>query len=517
MLRENNVPINKKVQCAQALCSLPFFIFFFFFKKIELLLLALVLLIPPLMHTLYYHIYLIVGNTSLVHSDLCYSASLLWRNLSYLTTAIILFALTHTLNNKVFLQRSISIHLALCVVLLLQRALLFLLTYNTIWITYLERIRESVICYQIFDGIIYYVKRKIPDFVLDARKRSERKKSVYKDALTGSFIASKHDIEAPDTTNSTALQQVILFTAPRVPLSTVHNAISDVELNRNDGSVLYESVLSALNTKVLGTKFTELNGAALREIFREHDLCAIAKVVLGGKAIVTESQFTAAFSHAVTQRSNLQCNLENYEVMMSTLNNVLTAISAVVMLFVILFICKLPVLKNGPLIISIFLALSIMFGSTLTRFFEGLVFVFMLRPINVGDVVFIKDEASKEYCFTVLSLHLLTTAFVRDDGQTVIMSNYRLKDAVIVNAYRSGPSTTIITVLLPPLTSAELASLEQHLGCSVTITAFEDSWTATIKVPHATNFQNMKLISNEHKRIRLLLMEFIDQRTKSLS
>lgn len=471
----------------------------------ELALAALIVGVPPIMHLIFHSIFVKINKTSLIHSDIIYSATQLWRQFSQMASSLILFAFGHYIHEQLFVQRLLTIHMAWTLIALVQKALLFLISYNTIWVSYAEKIRESVITYQIFDRFIDYVKLKVPHFKI--KKKERKTSSIYQDAVTGSFEPKNQDIEAPLLAQSSTLQTILVFTSPRVPLSIVHEAISDIEFDRNDGVLLYKKVMQAIN---VDETHSQLTAKALQLIFTETDMWNIAKIVLGSHPVITEQQFIAAFGDAVTQRSNLHVNLENYQSMINTLDRVLLSICAVIMLFVTMFIFKLPVLKNGPLIISIFLALSIMFGSTLTRFFEGLVFVFLIRPFNVGDTVFIKDEASREYCHTVSSMHLLTTVFVREDGQTVIMSNFRLKDLIIINAYRSAASKINMTVLLPPLTMQELIALESAIGCEIIITSFEElSCLATVTICHHTNLQNIQSIASETRRIRRLIWEFV--------
>lgn len=244
----------------------------------------------------------------------------------------------------------------------------------------------------------------------------------------------------------------------------------------------------------------------MNTIFCDKQLADIAMSILdsNGNDKIEQNEFIAAFDDIVQSRASLNSTLADYERMVGTLNTALTVVSSIAVFFSVLIVFHINVIQNTTLILSSFLAMSIVFGSTLTRFFEGLVLVFSIRPFDVADVVYIRNEQQTEHIYTVLKMSLLTTTFLRADGHNVSVSNFRLKDSFIVNWTRSGQTTHQVSLRLPcstPLsfldalqTRLQSLDLPQLSSISTTLESVRSdglSLQVSVFATHVENFQNL--------------------------
>jgi hypothetical protein len=118
----------------------------------------------------------------------------------------------------------------------------------------------------------------------------------------------------------------------------------------------------------------------------------------------------------------------------------------------------------GISLITVLVAGSFAFGSTAQRFVEGLVLLFVMRPYDVGDRVFLYDSSFKEWNLVVCRIDILTTTFTAASGQRLTVPNHRLINLDIRNAQRSGPTTHFFEMRVPFDTSQEtVAAVEREV------------------------------------------------------
>lgn len=85
---------------------------------------------------------------------------------------------------------------------------------------------------------------------------------------------------------------------------------------------------------------------------------------------------------------------------------------------------------------TLLLGLSFFFGSSAKNLFESVIFIFATRPYNVGDRVYIDDMN-----LVVKEIHILSTTFLRSDGQLIYAPNSNLQQKYIHNIRRSPPQS----------------------------------------------------------------------------
>ncbi|XP_025012281.1 mechanosensitive ion channel protein 10-like [Ricinus communis] len=109
---------------------------------------------------------------------------------------------------------------------------------------------------------------------------------------------------------------------------------------------------------------------------------------------------------------------------------VLVVIIGVWLLFMEFLTTKLLVFLSSQLLLVVF-----MFGNTVKTVFEAVIFVFLVHPFDVGDRCVVDGVQ-----MVVEEMNILTTTFLRYDGEKIYYPNTVLAFKPISNFYRSPPS-----------------------------------------------------------------------------
>jgi hypothetical protein len=184
--------------------------------------------------------------------------------------------------------------------------------------------------------------------------------------------------------------------------------------------------------------------------------------------VIDGIQFGDALKRAAESRESLNRTLGDTSRMLTKLDYGLNGLMALVLLLSYSAIIDGASFKSaGTTWLTIMLALSFAFGETLKRLFEGLVLVFVWQPFIVSDRVLIVDDSNEESNLVVLRMNLLTTEFVRADGQIVIMSNSSIQASEIRNISRSSFNCTKFVIRVHASTPSSFvkslkARVERH-------------------------------------------------------
>ena len=132
---------------------------------------------------------------------------------------------------------------------------------------------------------------------------------------------------------------------------------------------------------------------------------------------------------------------------------------------------------------SIILAFAFMIGSASSKYFEGLLFILVRRPYNIGDLINVNgiDEmtgffGSIGWCVQKVTLYETTMTWLPTQ-ETCTVANGALASSRIVNWAKSPHARFVIFLYFPIETTYETIDLFRHAG------KFEQSFNLTILVP----------------------------------
>jgi small-conductance mechanosensitive channel len=447
---------------------------------------------------------LLIQKTKLIEFDAVYLATTAHERLSYVASGIIFVVSSMNWSPSDVVFKLSLIWLIAAIILLVERMVLFYFTYNSLWTAYLPRIKHTVLAHEIVAAFKEFVHRYAP------LRESFNRVSVSEFQIPGekpfrkikSEIPLKSDMKTMERTKSISayLRKNTLISddvekdkkfilADSVSLHSVQNALKMTDMDKDEVfdnvDVIYDAVVQALKEKnkqdissisPIKRIFVKtpsrkdgpgrwsvpelardrnsdgcINMKDLKNIFLDDRIEDLVIKLLNrdGDKKIYKSDFVLIFDQIKNQRSALRRTLQDYDDIISVMDSALLAVGTIVLIFAVLLILNFKIIKNGVFIISLFVALSIAFGSTLQRFFEGVIFIFSIRPYDVGDRVFVRDETMQEQNLVVDKIYLMTTIFRRADGQYLTWSNTKLRDSVIVNAYRSEQTEHKYIVKVP--------------------------------------------------------------------
>ncbi|XP_050218255.1 mechanosensitive ion channel protein 10-like [Mercurialis annua] len=197
----------------------------------------------------------------------------------------------------------------------------------------------------------------------------------------------------------------------------------------------------------------------------------------------------------------------------------LNVIASVIVLFIItvmwlIFMEFLPT-KLLLFLSSQLLLVAFMFGNTVKTVFEAVIFVFVVHPFDVGDRCVIQGVQ-----MVVDEMNILTTTFLRFDGEKIYYPNSVLSVKPISNFYRSPPMMDTLEFAIDLRTpTATIEQLQEKIKTylednprrwrhdhSVQFKEIEDvnKMKVAVFVNHTINFQN---IGKKGKRRSELVLE----------
>lgn len=423
------------------------------------------------------------ARTRLVHNDAVYCIVCMVQQLSRLLWTVCLYTVSSFCAPPGPVPIAVTLLLVVQAVAAAQKAAVIHISRTTVWAAYLPRIREIVIDHEVVSALAKFCSGQHLH-----QKTSTLATSMYavQQAAAMTFLdADKHTV-AHDEGLYDALQQALrteACTLPRPPDLSPAGA-EDLDLDGIAAVVVDEEVCcSALPTVAL-QRVPHLQMAEAQELFDPE-----------GTGSISKSAFTAALAHLSSRRACLRATVQDYERMVHTLGIALSSISCVVAFFICLLVLRVDVLQMGLSIVTLVFAFSVAFGSSLQSFFEGTVFVFTVRPFDVGDKVLIPEvqasaagsenasSSSSSTCsstssatttpsaLVVRQMNLLNTVFTTTTGQYMVVANSRLAGCVIINSHRSAATQHRFTIRLPSTTPLRIV---QNLNTKLQAHCFLD-------------------------------------------
>ncbi|XVE69659.1 hypothetical protein DITRI_Ditri10aG0008400 [Diplodiscus trichospermus] len=206
--------------------------------------------------------------------------------------------------------------------------------------------------------------------------------------------------------------------------------------------------------------------------------------------------------NAFRDRKALALSLNDTKTAVDELHNMLNIIVAFIIVIIWLIILGIPVSHFLVFLSSQLLLAVFIFGNTCKTVFEAIIFLFIMHPFDVGDRCEVDGVQ-----MVVEEMNILTTVFLRSDGQKITYPNSLLSAKPIGNFYRSPDMVETIEFCVHVSTPSEkIATMKErlvgyiessehhwHRNPLVIVTDVEDMNKLKIAVSskHKMNYQNM--------------------------
>eukprot|EP00892_Ulva_mutabilis_P002520 jgi/Ulvmu1/12269/UM087_0002.1 len=199
---------------------------------------------------------------------------------------------------------------------------------------------------------------------------------------------------------------------------------------------------------------------------------------IDGDGCVQEHELHARVQKCYQERRNVALTLMDNDEVIRTLQALVGAVLHAVAVFAYLFIFGVDIRHVLISLSSMGLAFVFVFGNNLRAVYESLVFLFMIRPYQVGDCVRYHGELH-----WVKNFGLLTTQFSRFDGCRIWIPNEVLMRSEITNLSQSSKlrvraafevdAAAVTPVLCEELAEQLLAMMEARDNAHLFSTDFE--------------------------------------------
>ncbi|WCJ42758.1 Mechanosensitive ion channel family protein [Euphorbia peplus] len=157
---------------------------------------------------------------------------------------------------------------------------------------------------------------------------------------------------------------------------------------------------------------------------------------------------------------SLNNTLEHTKMAIDDFNKIASIIAVVIIIIVWLLFMDYLTIKAIVFLSSQFVLLGFIFGNTMKTLFEAVIFVFFIHPFDVGDrciidgIEMIVDEE-----------RMLSTKFLKANGEKVYYPNAILFSKPISNLYRSPPMGDIVQFAIDLSTPIHiLEQFQQRIG-----------------------------------------------------
>ncbi|XVF35893.1 hypothetical protein REPUB_Repub19eG0010600 [Reevesia pubescens] len=206
--------------------------------------------------------------------------------------------------------------------------------------------------------------------------------------------------------------------------------------------------------------------------------------------------------NAFRDRKALALSLNDTKTAVDELHNMLDIVVAIIIVIIWLIILGIHVTNFLVFISSQLLLVVFIFGNTCKTVFEAIIFLFIMHPFDVGDRCEVDGVQ-----MVVEEMNILTTVFLRFDGQKIVYPNSVLSTKPIGNFYRSPDMVETIEFCIHVSTPSEKISImkeriieyiesrEQlwHKKPLVVVTDVEDmnKLKFTVSCKHKMNYQNV--------------------------
>ena len=175
---------------------------------------------------------------------------------------------------------------------------------------------------------------------------------------------------------------------------------------------------------------------------------------------VTKAQLVSVIAGILAERNALVVNSFDSQHALRHLDSLLLIFVLFISSLVWLLMWDVDLNKLFITFSTFVLAFAFFFGATAREFFQGVIFVFVRHPYDVGDKVIIEGEK-----FTVEEIQLLSTVMKHISGSVDYMPHNLLNNKRISNVYRSGSMLHEVDFYVSSTTPEEkLVELEKSMS-----------------------------------------------------
>ncbi|KAF8023447.1 hypothetical protein BT93_F0831 [Corymbia citriodora subsp. variegata] len=222
------------------------------------------------------------------------------------------------------------------------------------------------------------------------------------------------------------------------------------------------------------------------------------------------------------ERKSLALSLNDTKTAIEELNKLSSAVLLIVVIIIWLLLMGFMTTNVLVFISSQLLLVVFMFGNTAKTTFEAIIFVFIMHPFDVGDRCVIDGVQ-----MVVEEMNILTTIFLKYDGEKIFYPNSVLATKPISNYYRSPEMSDSVEFTVDFSTSVEkIGDLKSRIktyleskpknwrpGHSVMVKEIEDvnKLKLGLYINHTINFQNYGDKSSRRSELVLELKKIFEE------
>lgn len=368
-----------------------------------------------------------------------------------------------------------------------------------------------------FETRVDVLNRKflILDYLVRIAARNTSEISIY-----GQVLLDQSHMELAPSKAIPSLYSIDLSGAEKTK-KHLQNLFTDIEAKSTAKMLLdfFAHGKKEFDIQDMGSYFRNNDNQKILELFSEQDEFSDDAFIVSEKKdeskIITSKQLRNSVVKLFQERCDLFSSIHDHGKIVSKFDNIIT--------FAIIFIsfvigCLLFQISLKAFLSSVgtfALSFTFIFGSFAKNIFEDFVFILSSHLYDVGDAIIIDGEL-----YTCQKIEILTTTFVRWDGQLIYIPTQQLITKNIMNVRRSGMQTESIELIMPSNTSVEnvsklrkqvsetLSQEKNNFTGKVSLGAFEHSDT-TVKtkllIEHGSNFSDMsKRLHRHNKAIQVI-------------
>ncbi|KAK3818691.1 MAG: hypothetical protein J3Q66DRAFT_429918 [Benniella sp.] len=178
-----------------------------------------------------------------------------------------------------------------------------------------------------------------------------------------------------------------------------------------------------------------------------------------GGDVITRTMFKRVIVDMVNLRKSFTSSHKTFENAMAKFNMLFDIIVLLFVIVAFLIAYDVGVQQYAVGVSSLAVGCAFVTGTSAKNAFESMVFIFIMRPFDVGDRI----EMDGQY-FTILTTHILTTEMKRGDGMRVLPPNYILATRHIHNVSRSDEHVDNFWMDIPLFSTARtIQRLKQRI------------------------------------------------------
>ncbi|KAL3334241.1 hypothetical protein AABB24_030802 [Solanum stoloniferum] len=224
-------------------------------------------------------------------------------------------------------------------------------------------------------------------------------------------------------------------------LSTISGSIGDTDYDRdneqadkeinNEEEAIAAAVHIFKNVAQPGSKFIDEYDLRRFMIKEEVDI-VLPLIDVADTGQIDRKALTEWVVKVFQGRKALSHALNDTKTAVRQLNKIVTGILIVIIIIIWLLLVGIATTKVILFLSSQLVVASFLFGNTCKCIFEGIVFVFVMHPFDVGDRCVVDGIQ-----MTVEEMNILTTVFLKFDNEKLYYPNSVLATKPISNFYRS--------------------------------------------------------------------------------